>query len=163
MNQFIFCSPDSSGTCLDNSVLNQTRSKQELLSDTNDPAVVDISEEFKSTYILYSLCEGSVPTYTKVFGWFRSPNPDNTLSNNNNNLFMIPTSPKCFSVGSCKNYVQYNTITIHLIKVCLQRVLRYASRGTGTSEMGGRETDFVHQMAARQMLPTGFSVAERSM
>ena len=31
---------------------------------------------------------------------------------NNNNLFRIPTSPKCFSVGSCKNDVQYSNNTI---------------------------------------------------
>ena len=32
--------------------------------------------------------------------------------NNNDNLFTTPTSPKCFSVGSCKNYVQYCNNTI---------------------------------------------------
>ena len=34
----------------------------------------------------------------------------------NNNLFRIPTSPKCFSVGSCRNYVQYNTIQYNTIQ-----------------------------------------------
>ena len=32
--------------------------------------------------------------------------------NNNNNLFKIPTSPKCFSVESCINYLQYSNNTI---------------------------------------------------
>ena len=36
--------------------------------------------------------------------------------NNNNNLFRIPTSPKCFSVGSCKNYVQYNAIQYNTMR-----------------------------------------------
>ena len=30
--------------------------------------------------------------------------------NNNNNLFRIPTSPKCFSVGSCRNYVTWGGV-----------------------------------------------------
>ena len=29
---------------------------------------------------------------------------------NNDNIFRIPTSPNCFSVGSCRNCVHYNTI-----------------------------------------------------
>ena len=32
--------------------------------------------------------------------------------NNNDNLFRIPTSPKCFSVGSCKIDAQYSNNTI---------------------------------------------------
>ena len=32
---------------------------------------------------------------------------------NNNKLFRIAASPKCFSVGSCKNYVEYDTIQIY--------------------------------------------------
>ena len=33
----------------------------------------------------------------------------------NNNLFRMPTPPKCFSVGSCKDYVQYDTIRYDII------------------------------------------------
>ena len=50
--------------------------------------------------------------YLKIIGRFK----------NNNNLFRITTSPKCFSVGSCKNYVQYsnNTIRYYAIRcLCL--------------------------------------------
>ena len=36
--------------------------------------------------------------------------------NNNNNLFKISALPKCFSVGSCKNYARYNTIRYDTIR-----------------------------------------------
>ena len=45
----------------------------------------------------------------KFSSWLKQVKATN---NNNNNLFRIPTSPKCFSVRSCKNYVEYSNNTI---------------------------------------------------
>ena len=51
-------------------------------------------------------------------------------SYNNNNLFRIPTSPKRFSVGSCRNYVQYNAIQYNTMRynTIQYNAIRYAIR-----------------------------------
>ena len=58
--------------------------------------------------------------------WFNSSPAFCFLRNrpdyNNNNLFSIPTSPKCFSVGFCKYYVQYSNNIIQC------NTIRYAIR-----------------------------------
>ena len=53
------------------------------------------------------------------------PTESRTYNNDNNNLFRIPTSPKCFSVGSCRNYVKYNAIQYNAIQY---NTIRYAMR-----------------------------------
>ena len=45
-------------------------------------------------------------------------------------IIIIPTSPKCFSVGSCKNYVQYSNNTIQYNAIRYDTIPYYARYDT---------------------------------
>ena len=81
---------------------------------------------FINLFTCRNLVQASRRQTTKIFNRYNFvPYPFCIQTSYNNNLFRIPTSPKCFSVGSCRNYVQYNAIQYNTIQ---HNAIRYAIR-----------------------------------